>query len=68
MNKGISSNFGLSYLASSSNTDVSIGRGALITISTIISIGRGMACSTNKGGYPCDYCLIISIYYIICII
>jgi len=68
MNKGISSNFGLSHLAGSSDTNVSAGGGALIAVSTVVSVGRGVACSTDEGGCPCDYCSIISIHCVICVI
>ena len=68
MNKGISGNFGLGRLADSSDADVSAGGGALVAVSTIISVDRGVACSTDEGGCPCDYYLIVSIRCVICVI
>ncbi len=68
MNKGISGNFGLGRLAGSSDTDVSAGGGALVAVSTIVGVGRGVACSTNEGGCPYDYCSIVSIRCVIYII
>ena len=68
MNKGISGNFGLGRLAGSSNADVSAGGGALVAVSTVVGVGRGVACSTDEGGYPYDCCSIVSIHCVICVI
>src|SRR6266513_1157131 len=68
INKGMSGNFGLGRLADSSDADVSEGGGALVAVSTLIGVDRGVACSTDEGGCPCDCCSIVSICYVICVI
>ena len=68
MNKGISSNFGLGRLADSSDADMSAGGGALVAVSTIVGVDRGVVYSTDEGGCPCDCCSIVSIRCVICVI